>query len=89
MPKIGRPVCREPRVHVQRVEELLAVIAHTYGKTRGDVVVAYHEDISVYAIRMWFKRPIPKKHWGKLSELSGFPISHIEEIARGCFDMNG
>jgi hypothetical protein len=49
-------------------------------------VIAYHEDISVYAVRMWLERPIPKKHWAKLSGLSGLPLEHIQQLATKCFE---
>lgn len=88
MPKIGKPKCRNLKAHQQGVSELLKVIAKKHDKRRGDVVIAYTEDISVYAVRMWMKRPIPKKHWETLVKLSGFSMNKIQGIARDSFVMD-
>lgn len=88
MPKIGQAKCLDSDAHLQGVEDLLKVIAKKGDKRRGDVVIAYEEDISVYAVRMWLRRPIPKKHWKTLAKLSGFSIEKIEKIAISHFDMN-
>lgn len=87
MPKIGIAKCLDPHKHQEGIEEMLKVIAKKYGKRRGDVVIAYEEDISVYAVRMWLTRPIPPKHWKTLADLSEFPLTKIESIAREHFDM--
>lgn len=88
MPKIGQAKCLNNDAHLEGVEDLLKVIAKKGDKRRGDVVIAYEEDISVYAVRMWLRRPIPKKHWKTLAKLSGFSIEKIEKIAISHFDMN-
>lgn len=72
---------RDPEAHYNAVLKLFDLIAHRFEKTRGDVVIAYHQDISVYNTRMWLMRPIPKKHWRTLAKLSGLPLEQIEEIA--------
>lgn len=87
MPKIGIAKCLDQAKHQEGVEEMLKVIAKKHGKRRGDVVIAYEEDISVYAVRMWLTRPIPSKHWKTLARLSGFSVTRIESIARESFDM--
>lgn len=87
MPKIGIAKCLDQAKHQEGVEEMLKVIAKKHGKRRGDVVIAYEEDISVYAVRMWLTRPIPSKHWKTLARLSGFSVARIESIARESFDM--
>lgn len=88
MPKIGQAKCLDRDSHLEGVEDLLKVIAKKGDKRRGDVVIAYEEDISVYAVRMWLRRPIPKKHWKTLAKLSGFTIEKVEKIAVSHFDMN-
>lgn len=87
MPKIGIAKCLNQDKHQEGVEEILRVIAKKHDKRRGDVVIAYEEDISVYAVRMWLTRPIPSKHWKTLARLSGYSLTKVEAIARGCFDM--
>jgi hypothetical protein len=87
MPKIGVAKCVNPKKHQEGVSELLHTIAKKHGKRRGDVVIAYEEDISVYAVRMWLSRPIPQKHWKTLSKLSGFSDQKVEGIARENFNM--
>lgn len=88
MPKIGKPKCKNLREHQKGVSELLNIIAKKHDKRRGDVVIAYEEDISVYAVRMWMKRPIPKKHWDALARLSNYSLARVENIARENFDMD-
>ena len=88
MPKIGQAVCINEQAHRDGVNKLLKEIAKAHDKARGDVVIAYHEDISVYAVRMWLNRPIPKRHWAVLAKLSGYSIEKIENIATKHFDMN-
>lgn len=85
MPKIGMMKCTNSFAHHVGVENLLQIIADNYKKRRGDVVIAYEEDISVYAVRAWLNRPIPRKHWEALAKLSQLPISQIEEIAQAQF----
>lgn len=87
MPKIGKPKCKNLNAHQASVTEMLRIIAKKHDKRRGDVVIAYMEDISVYAVRMWMTRPIPQKHWKTLTELSGYSMKRMEDIARGHFDM--
>jgi hypothetical protein len=86
MPKIGRPRCFNFKAHQEGIEDLLSLIGKKHNKRRGDVVIAYEEDISVYAVRMWMKRPIPKKHWATLAKLSGYSLTKIEQLARDNFD---
>jgi hypothetical protein len=88
MPKIGTAKCLNLNAHQSGVADLLKVIGKKFEKRRGDVVIAYQEDISVYAVRMWLSRPIPKKHWQTLSELSGYSLGKIEAIATENFHMN-
>lgn len=88
MPKLGVAKCLDPQSHQASITELLRVIAKKFDKRHGDVVIAYEEDISVYAVRMWLARPIPKKHWKALSKLSGYSTERIERIARQYFDMH-
>lgn len=85
MPKLGRSVCVNKEAHARGVENLLSTIAQRSGKTWGDVVIAYHEDISVYAVRMWLTRPIPKRHWKVLATLSGYSVEQIERLATEHF----
>lgn len=87
MPKIGIAKCLDQDKHQEGVEEMLKIIAKKHDKRRGDVVIAYEEDISVYAVRMWLTRPIPSKHWKTLSRLSGYSLTRVEAIAREHFDM--
>jgi len=87
MPKIGIAKCIDQSKHQEGVEEMLRVIAKKHDKRRGDVVIAYEEDISVYAVRMWLTRPIPPQHWKTLARLSGFSLTRVENIARANFDM--
>lgn len=72
---------QNPEAHYNNVLKLFDLIANIHEKTRGDVVIAYHQDISVYNARMWLQRPIPKKHWRMLSKLSGLSLDQIEQIA--------
>ncbi|NDD54273.1 hypothetical protein EBZ39_10430 [bacterium] len=88
MPKVGQSKLLDKETHIEGVNELLKAIAKRGDKRRGDVVIAYEEDISVYAVRMWFSRPIPKRHWKTLAKLSGFSVDKIEKIATGSFNMN-
>lgn len=81
MPKLGQSKCVNKEAHYDGVMELLETIAQRGKKRRGDVVIAYEEDISVYAVRMWLTRPIPRKHWKTVSRLSGLSMDAIEEIA--------
>ena len=85
MPKVGQARCVNAEAHRAGIEKLLADIAKVSGKSRGDVVIAFYEDISVYAIRVWLRRPIPKRHWPALARLSGYSLEQVKEIARGCF----
>jgi hypothetical protein len=85
MPKIGQARCLDSAAHSSGIESLLAEIARLSGKSRGDVVIAFYEDISVYAVRAWLKRPIPRKHWATLARLPGYSVERIQEIARGYF----
>lgn len=85
MPKLGQTVCTNNGAHYEGVMDLLTVIAKKGGKRRGDVVIAYEEDISVYAVRMWLTRPIPKKHWKTVSRLSGYTLARVEEVASKHF----
>jgi hypothetical protein len=87
MPKIGIAKCLNQSKHQEGVEEMLKIIAKKYDKRRGDVVIAYEEDISVYAVRMWLTRPIPSKHWKTLARLSGYSLTKVESVARENFDM--
>lgn len=87
MPKIGIAKCLNQTRHQEGVEEMLKIIAKKYDKRRGDVVIAYEEDISVYAVRMWLTRPIPPKHWKTLARLSGYSLIKVESVAREYFDM--
>lgn len=87
MPKIGIAKCLNPKKHQEAVEEMLRIIAKKHDKRRGDVVIAYEEDISVYAVRMWLTRPIPPKHWKSLAKLSGYSMARVESVAREHFDM--
>jgi len=87
MPKIGIAKCLNQDKHQEGVDDMLKVIAKKHGKRRGDVVIAYEEDISVYAVRMWLTRPIPAKHWKTLARLSGYSLTRIESVARENFDM--
>jgi len=72
---------RDPEAHYNAVLKLFDLIAARFEKTRGDVCIAYHHDISVYNTRMWLIRPIPKKHWRMLAKLSGLSMEQIEQIA--------
>lgn len=81
MPKIGKTTIRNPKAHYREVAMLFQLIADRHNKTRGDVVIAYERDISVYNARQWLVRPIPKKHWAALAKLSGLPLADIEKIA--------
>ena len=85
MPKIGQARCVDFKAHSEGVEGLLAEIARLSSKSRGDVVIAFYEDISVYAVRAWLRRPIPKKHWPALVRLSGYSLEQVKQIARGNF----
>jgi hypothetical protein len=84
--KKGISLCTNPTAHYKGVEELLETIATRSNKARGDVVIAYEEGISVYAVRAWLSRPIPKKHWRTLSRLSGKPVDAIASIATSYFE---
>jgi hypothetical protein len=85
MPKLSRLISTNEADHLQGVTWLLDLIAKNFGKKHGDVVIAYHEDISVYAIRQWLKRPIPKRHYETLARLSELPMAEIEQIASKNF----
>lgn len=85
MPKLGQTKCINPDAHYEGVTDLLKTIAKKGGKRRGDIVIAYEEDISVYAVRMWLTRPIPKKHWKTVSKLSGMSMESIERLATKHF----
>ncbi len=85
MPKLGQTKCINQAAHYEGVTALLAAVAKKGGKRRGDVIIAYEEDISVYAIRMWLTRPIPKKHWKTIAKLSGYSLERVESIATQHF----
>lgn len=85
MPKLGQTKCTDKDAHYEGVMELLKVIAKKGDKRRGDVVIAYEEDISVYAVRMWLTRPIPRKHWKTVAQLSGYSLERIETLATKHF----
>lgn len=85
MPKLGKAQCIDTTAHFKAIKELLDVIAKRGGKRRGDLVIAYEDDISVYAVRMWLWRPIPRRHWATVSRLSGYSLTHIEELATKHF----
>jgi hypothetical protein len=85
MPKLGQSKCINRDAHHEGVTELLEIIAKRGKKRRGDVVIAYEEDISVYAVRMWLTRPIPKKHWKTVARLSGLSMETVESLATKHF----
>lgn len=85
MPKLGQTKCINKTAHYQAIETLLETIARRGDKRRGDVVIAYEEDISVYAVRMWLRRPIPRKHWKTIARLSGYSLERVESIATQHF----
>lgn len=85
MPKLGQTKCINKDAHYEGVSKLLETIAKKGGKRRGDIVIAYEEDISVYAVRMWLTRPIPRKHWKTISRLSGYSPERVEELASKHF----
>lgn len=85
MPKLGQTKCTDKEAHYEGVFELLQTIAKKGGKRRGDIVIAYEEDISVYAVRMWLTRPIPRKHWKTVAKLSGYSMVRVEELATKHF----
>lgn len=87
MPKIGQTVCVNKKAHFKEIKELLELIAIRWGKSRGDVVIAYEEDISVYAVRMWLTRPIPKRHWKTVAKLSGLTLDKIQQISTQHFTV--
>lgn len=87
MPKIGQTVCTNKEAHYEAITELLELIARRGKKLRGDIVIAYEEDISVYAVRMWLTRPIPKRHWKAISRLSGLPMDAVAELALKYFKV--
>jgi hypothetical protein len=80
MPKIGQTKCTDKKTYHDVITKLLNTIAKRGRKSRGDIVIAYEEDISVYAVRMWLTRPIPRKHWETVSRLSGFSMDKLQEI---------
>ena len=85
MPKLGQTRCIDRDAYREQVSDLLNVIAKKGDKRRGDVVIAYEEDISVYAVRMWLTRPIPRKHWKTISRLSGYSVGRVEDLATKHF----
>jgi len=85
MPKIGQTKCINNDAHYEAITALLETVAKRGKKRRGDVVIAYEEDISVYAVRMWLTRPIPKKHWKTVARLSGYSLERVEKIATQHF----
>jgi hypothetical protein len=85
MPKIGQTKCINNDAHHEAITTLLNTIAKRGGKRRGDVIIAYEEDISVYAVRMWLTRPIPKKHWKTVARLSGYSLERVEKVATQHF----
>jgi len=85
MPKIGQTKCINNDAHHEVITTLLNTIAKRGGKRRGDVIIAYEEDISVYAVRMWLTRPIPKKHWKTVARLSGYSLERVEKVATQYF----
>jgi len=87
MPKLGRTECTNHKAHFEAVTDLLNLIAKRGKKRRGDVVIAYEEDISVYAVRMWLTRPIPRKHWKTVAQLSGMSMAAIEELSTKHFKV--
>jgi hypothetical protein len=81
MPKLGQTRCIDKDAYHEQISNLLTIIAKKGDKRRGDVVIAYEEDISVYAVRMWLTRPIPRKHWKTVSRLSGYSLARVEELS--------
>lgn len=87
MANYGKAKCLNPKAHAKGVENLLKKIAENHERSRGDVVIAYLEDISVYAVRQWLVRPIPQRHWARLAALADMTIEQIEKIATKNFEM--
>jgi hypothetical protein len=85
MPKLTRTECVDRDAHAEEITKLLAIIAKKGGKRRGDVVIAYEEDISVYAVRMWLTRPIPQHHWKTVAKLSGYSVDDIQKLTMKYF----
>lgn len=83
MKKITKPsvTVKDPKAHYEAVNVLFDRIAKRYGKSRGDVVIAYLRDISVYNVRQWLVRPIPRHHWEMLADLAGLTVNQIKQIA--------
>jgi hypothetical protein len=85
VPKLGQTKCVNKNAHYEAIRSLLETIAKLGNKRRGDIVIAYEEDISVYAVRMWLTRPIPKKHWKTVARLSGYSLERVEKVANQYF----
>lgn len=87
MANYGRAKCLDEQAHSDGVKKLLNKIAAKHGKSRGDIVIAYLEDISVFAVRQWLVRPIPHRHWQALADLAEMNVDQIEKIATKNFQM--
>lgn len=85
MPKMTKLVEGDLEQHFRGVQKLLDVIAQRWDKKHGDVCIAYHEDITVYAVRQWLTRPIPQRHWEALERVSGLSRDEIAQIAQGAW----
>lgn len=87
MPKLNKAVCRNATSYKSSILNLLSTIAKRHNKKRGDVVIAFEQDISVYAVRRWITSPIPKKHMQAISDLSGISIDSLESLNEDNFEM--
>lgn len=83
MKKVTKPkvTVKDPKAHYEAVNVLFQRIARRHGKSRGDVVIAYLRDISVFNVRQWLVRPIPKHHWPMLADMAGLSLNQIRQIA--------
>lgn len=85
MPKMTKLVEGDIQKHYRGVKRMLDIVGEKWGKKAGDVCIAYHEDITVYAVRQWLTRPIPSRHWEALSRVSGLSLDEVKEIAQGAW----
>jgi hypothetical protein len=81
-----RKKLKKPNIK-KAVQHILDLIAQRHNRTRGDVIVAEsctgpngRPDISVYAVRQWLSRGIPKKHWETVANLAGIQESEVARI---------
>ncbi|TXH17356.1 MAG: hypothetical protein E6R03_04075 [Hyphomicrobiaceae bacterium] len=59
------------------VEGIFAAIAKRHGVKRVENFLSEEFDVSVYAVRMWCTRGIPRAIRGDVAKLAGIPVHQV------------